>query len=162
VEFRRGDMRTFRLPETFGVATCLFDSLNHLGSVRELRSAFRSVAAHLEPGGFFIFDVNTLRCFELLWTSTQVLEAREFTLILQNSYSARRRSGTSLVTVFEKEGDFYRRSTERVRERWFTTVEVGQALEREGFAVVERRGFNFTPLRRVGDVKEWWVARRAG
>lgn len=158
--FRRGDMRSFRIPARFSVITCMFDSLNHLGSAAELRSAFRRVAAHLEPGGWFIFDVNALRCFELLWTSTQTIEHRDFTLILKTSYDARRRTGTAFVTLFERDGKAFRKSTEVVRERWFSTAEVRQALVSAGLVVVEHRGFNFTPLRNAGKIKEWWVARR--
>jgi len=160
--FRRGDMRSFRMPVRVRVATCLFDALNHLLSVRDLRAACRRVAAHLEPGGYFVFDVNTIRCFELLWNGTQVVERADFTLILQTGFDPRARTGTSHVTVFEREGKVFRRSAETVRERYFTPEEITGALAAAGLTAVERRGFNFTPLRKAGEVKDWWVARREG
>ena len=43
----------------FDAALCLFDSLNYILEPERLAQAFRRVAQHLEPGGSFLFDVNT-------------------------------------------------------------------------------------------------------
>lgn len=43
----------------FDAVICLFDSLNYILEPERLRSAFVRVFAHLNPGGTFIFDVNT-------------------------------------------------------------------------------------------------------
>jgi SAM-dependent methyltransferase len=54
------DMKSFSLEDRFDVIICMFDSLNHLLSFEEWESMFEAVHHHLEPGGLFIFDVNTL------------------------------------------------------------------------------------------------------
>ena len=43
----------------FDAVVCLFDSLNYLLKPERLASAFARVFGHLEPGGSFIFDLNT-------------------------------------------------------------------------------------------------------
>ncbi len=43
----------------FDAVVCLFDSLNYILDAERLRSAFARVFRHLNPGGTFIFDVNT-------------------------------------------------------------------------------------------------------
>ncbi len=43
----------------FDAIICLFDSLNYILELDRLQSAFARVCAHLQPGGTFIFDVNT-------------------------------------------------------------------------------------------------------
>jgi SAM-dependent methyltransferase len=55
-----GDMESFRLGQRFDVVACIFDSLNHLLTFDAWQSMFRSVYEHLQPGGLFIFDVNTM------------------------------------------------------------------------------------------------------
>ncbi|HYB78902.1 MAG TPA: methyltransferase domain-containing protein [Thermoplasmata archaeon] len=51
VHLVRGDMRTFRLGRRFDVVSCLFSAVAHLGSERDLASAFANFARHLRPGG---------------------------------------------------------------------------------------------------------------
>ena len=53
------DMREFELYGTVQAVYSSFDCLNYLESAGDLRAVFRLVANYLEPGGVFIFDVNT-------------------------------------------------------------------------------------------------------
>ena len=54
------DMSSFALGERFDVVICVFDSLNHLLTFAAWESMFTSVFDHLNPGGLFIVDVNTV------------------------------------------------------------------------------------------------------
>ena len=45
--------------ERFGLCVSLFDSLNYIVEPARLQRAIERVAAHLETGGLFIFDMNT-------------------------------------------------------------------------------------------------------
>jgi SAM-dependent methyltransferase len=65
-KFKVGDMASFRLGKTFDVVLCLFDSVNHLLEWDDWRSMFQSVDEHLNKGGLFVFDINTLRRLEWL------------------------------------------------------------------------------------------------
>ena len=55
-----GDMASFSLGRRFDVVVCVFDSVNHLLSLAEWHPMFDSVYDHLEEGGLFVFDVNTV------------------------------------------------------------------------------------------------------
>lgn len=59
-EFVLGDMTDFNLGTTFDVVACVFDTVNHLVNYESWESLFKGVARHLEPGGLFIFDLNTI------------------------------------------------------------------------------------------------------
>ena len=54
--FLVGDMRTMRLGETFDVVVSLFHVMSYQTSNSDLISAMSTAAAHLEPGGLFVFD----------------------------------------------------------------------------------------------------------
>lgn len=56
VRLVHGDMGTFRLGEEFDVVSCLFSSIGHLTSERDLRRAFANFARHLKPGGIAIVE----------------------------------------------------------------------------------------------------------
>ncbi len=160
VVFLRQDIRTFRLPGPVDLAVCVFDSLNHLDSVHELRATFRRVRASLMPGGWFMFDVNNERCYRLLWTSEQSLTHNAFTLLLENSYDRRRRRARSRVRVLLPGEGKTVVLKETVRERCFDSAEIEEALQDAGFSVDEREDFNPTDRRRVGKIKTWWIAQR--
>lgn len=50
--------------DPFEGCVCLFDSLNYLLSLADLRRAFQSVHRHLVTGGTFVFDMNAIRALE--------------------------------------------------------------------------------------------------
>jgi len=60
VPFYEGDMTNFELHKKFDVILCIFDSINHLVSFDQWETTFNSVKAHLNEGGIFIVDINTV------------------------------------------------------------------------------------------------------
>lgn len=52
-----GDIREVRLEKRFDAAVALFHVVSYQATVDDLTRAFRTAAAHLEPGGLFVFDV---------------------------------------------------------------------------------------------------------
>lgn len=158
--FHCQDMRNFRLPMPVDLATCFFNSLNHLLTLEDLLYTFRSVHRALKDGGYFIFDVNTYRCFEALWTKTSVAHQEDFTLIMENRFDKGSRLATALLTIFQRKGRAFRRDQDRIEERWFLDGEIRRTLRRAGFQVVEKESFN--PFRNLPfkDLKGFWVCRR--
>lgn len=51
-----GDMRNFRLGETFDVVSCLFSAIGHLKTERDLEVTFANFARHLKPGGVVLVE----------------------------------------------------------------------------------------------------------
>ena len=54
------DIATFDLGTRFDAVLCLFDTLNHLERFDAWRSLLDCAADHLDEGGLFAFDVNTV------------------------------------------------------------------------------------------------------
>ncbi len=60
IPFAEQDAADLNLPgQMFDGVICLFDSLNYILDAERLRQAFARVFAHIQPGGSFVFDVNT-------------------------------------------------------------------------------------------------------
>ena len=53
------DIREFELYGTVGAVLCCLDSLNYLTEKDDLKKTLKTVHNYLEPGGIFIFDINT-------------------------------------------------------------------------------------------------------
>ena len=54
------DMREFELYGTVQAVISVCDSLNYITDREELKQVFRLVNNYLDPGGIFLFDVNTV------------------------------------------------------------------------------------------------------
>ena len=54
--FVRADMRSFRLGRRFEVALCMFGAFGYLLTQRDALQCLRSLRAHLEPKGLFVFE----------------------------------------------------------------------------------------------------------
>ena len=51
-----GDMRDFRLDETFDVVSCLYSAIGHLKTERDLAATLANFAHHLKPGGLAVVE----------------------------------------------------------------------------------------------------------
>lgn len=67
-EFFQANMANFSLEQQFNVILCIYDSINHLIHFSEWQSMFTRAAEHLQPGGLFIFDMNTVEFLNRLNT----------------------------------------------------------------------------------------------
>jgi SAM-dependent methyltransferase len=57
VDFHVADARSFTLGRTFDAVVCMFAALGYLTENEDVSAALQTIAAHLRPGGLFIFDV---------------------------------------------------------------------------------------------------------
>jgi SAM-dependent methyltransferase len=162
VEFSCQEMAAMQLPVSVDLVTAFFDVLNHLLDRQELSRTVERVFRLLRPGGLFVFDTSNERCYRVLWTRTDIIRHKDFLLTLENSYDPNTRFGESLVTVFERVGDLYRREEETVRQKCHRRRDAVTILRKSGFRVLEHREFGFPSDPSMGRLKTWWVAQKPG
>lgn len=63
-EFVVANMKSFSLNKSYDIALCVYDSINHLKDIKQWETAFLNVHKHLNDGGIFVFDINTLEQLE--------------------------------------------------------------------------------------------------
>jgi SAM-dependent methyltransferase len=63
IDFHVQDAAELHLGRRFDLAVSLFDSLNYILESSAIQQVFYRVREHLEPGGLFIFDMNTELAF---------------------------------------------------------------------------------------------------
>ena len=56
ISFAQGDLRSFRSPRDFDAVLALFHVMSYQTSNDDLGAAMATAAAHLRPGGVFVFD----------------------------------------------------------------------------------------------------------
>jgi ubiquinone/menaquinone biosynthesis C-methylase UbiE len=137
------DMRQFVLPERIHLSTCLYDSLNYMLTSEDLLAVFRRVAAALQPGGLFLFDMNTAWALATQWDDeTYVTDADNLTVIFQSAYAADRQRVSVVATCFQRlEGGeigaqpTYRKIVEHHTEQAYPPEQVATLLTDAGLQV---------------------------
>ncbi|NMB45229.1 MAG: methyltransferase domain-containing protein [Firmicutes bacterium] len=87
VRFVQQDMRSLELPASYDLVLCLCDSLNYLLEPDDLAAAFHNVVRVLEPGGQFVFDINTEHKLAAVYgDNTYAADLGEYAYIWQNEY----------------------------------------------------------------------------
>lgn len=66
-DWLHGEFTSFSAPGRFSLVQSVFDALNNLLAPEQMLSTLRRVHAHLEPGGIFMFDINTSHGLRDLW-----------------------------------------------------------------------------------------------
>lgn len=64
IRYEVADAASVNMGKTYDAAYSFFDSLNYITDPAQLAKAIARVADHLEPGGSFVFDLNTAYAFE--------------------------------------------------------------------------------------------------
>jgi len=133
-------MEQLDLYGTVDTVFCTLDSLNHLLTEEALRTVFARVALFLEPGGFFLFDVNTPYKHErVLGDNVFVRETGEVFCVWQNRIAERQMVEIQL-DFFERRGEVYARTSETFRERAYSLPTLRGLLEEAGLAFVGAYG----------------------
>ncbi len=80
------DMRSFELYGTVRAVVSICDSMNYITEPEELCQVFRLVNNYLDPGGVFIFDMNTIYKYKELLGSRTIAENREDCSFIWDNY----------------------------------------------------------------------------
>ena len=125
---------------TIDVTVCTLDSINHLGSLDEIKTAFERVSLFAFPDGMFIFDVNTpYKHKEVLGSNTFVFDTEGLYCVWQNEYNESDGSVDITLDFFEQGDDGkYERYGESFSEIAFDAPVIGQALFDAGFEILAR------------------------
>jgi len=143
------DMRAFELYGTVRAVVSVCDSLNYITDPEELLTVFRLVNNYLDPGGLFIFDMNTVYDYEEICAENTFSDVRdEGAFIWENDYDPEAKLNTYDLTLFIRETDgLYRRFAETHEERAYSLEEVRTLLAKAGMDFIAAfDGYSDRPL----------------
>jgi len=151
VDFRVEDMRDLRFVDAFDLATCFFDSMNYLLTIKDLQDGIRCAFKALRPGGFFIFDMNTIYGLAVDWMHEKTYvqsEADDFVEYHQQEFDYENLVATMEITIFKQQGELWERIRETHQERGYPVADLVFLLAEAGFEVVSMYGSlgKHTPL----------------
>lgn len=132
------DMREFELYGTVRAIVSVCDSMNYIFEEEDLLDVFKLVNNYLDPGGMFIFDMNTLYKYQNLIGDATIAENRkEGSFIWENFYDEETGVNEYALTLFiQEEGDLYRKHEEFHYQKAYETERVIQLLKEAGLEFV--------------------------
>ena len=131
------DMRELSLYGTVDAAVCCLDGMNYLVGAGDLRRTLQGVHLFLNPGGLFVFDLNSRWKFEQIYYGHDyMLEAEGVFCAWHNDYNPRTKICRFDLTFFEQRpGGLWRRCEETQWERCYSDRYVRKLLAECGFAL---------------------------
>ncbi len=138
IQYLCQDMTKLDMFGTIDVTICALDSLNHLGSIEDIRKTFERVSLFCEPNGLFIFDVNTpYKHKNILGNNTFVYDLDDIYCVWQNSYtdSQDNRVDISLDIFEETENGTYKKYCDEFSEIAFERETIEKELVSSGMKV---------------------------
>lgn len=142
------DMRAFELYGTVRAIVSVCDSMSYMLSKKDLLQVMKLVRNYLDPGGVFLFDLNTEYYFQRIGSRTIAENRSEAGFIWENYYDQAARINTYLLTLFLpaaaekgrlKPPEIFRRVQEEHRERAWRLDEVKELLMAAGMEFLSAR-----------------------
>ncbi len=128
------DMRELELYGTVRAVVSVCDCINYITDASELLAVFRLVNNYLDPGGIFIFDINTCYKYREVLGETAICEnRREGSFIWENYFDEESCINEYDLTLFiQEEGDLYRKYEETHYQRAYGLDEIKRLLAQAG------------------------------
>lgn len=138
IQYVQQDMRELDLYGTVDVTICTLDSLNHLPDFQDVCRVFQKVSEVTEPGGLFLFDMNTLYKHQvLLGDQVYLYETEDVYCVWENMLAEDGCTVEITLHLFQQEPDGrYVRQEEHLTERAYAPEQVENALKEAGFHVI--------------------------
>ena len=158
------DMREFELYGTVKAVLSICDCINYILEYKDLVEVFRLVNNYLDPGGVFIFDLNTVYKYETVMGDTTIAEDREeCSFIWDNYYDEDTKINEYDLSLFiREEEDLYRKYTETHYQRAYTIDEIKKALKEAGLEFIQAYdAFTREPVKDTSE-RIYLIAREHG
>ena len=135
------DMTELDLYGTVDAAVSFLDSVNYLTDPADLQKAFDRVSLFLNPGGLFVFDLNTAHKLSSIAGNAYVRETDGLFCVWQAGWDEKAKLAGFYLDFFEKQGNGrYSRHSEEHRERAYAPEEIRAALEKSGMELLHVYG----------------------
>ena len=132
------DMREFELYGTMRAAVSICDSMNYILEEDDLLQVFSLVNNYLDPGGLFIFDMNTIHKYQDVIGDTTIAEDREDgSFIWENSYDRENALNVYELALFlPREDGLYEKCEEEHVQKAYSIEAIKAMIVKAGMELV--------------------------
>lgn len=154
------NLRELRLPRGVDLAVCALDSLDYITNPADCEAAIRRVYKALNPGGIFIFDVNTPEKLRAMDGQVFLDEDDDVYCVWRGEFDEQTNICTYGMDLFQREGKTWRRSFEEHCEYAYSREQLTGYLKAAGFSHIRVYGDRILAAPKPGAQRIYFSARK--
>lgn len=125
------------LPRAVDLAVCALDSMDYITDPEDCRQAIHRVYKALNPGGCFIFDVNTPEKLRAMDGQVFLDENEDTFCVWRGEFDEKTNILSYGMDIFQRQGNLWHRSFEEHLEYAYTVNQLTGWLKEAGFTKIE-------------------------
>ena len=133
-------LQELQLPRAVDLAVCALDSLDYITDPDDCALAIRKIYRALNPGGCFIFDVNTPNKLRAMDGQVFLDEDDDVYCVWRGEFDDRTNICSYGMDLFQRSGDHWIRSFEEHREYAYSQEQLVSFLRDAGFTSIRVYG----------------------
>ena len=137
VMFLQQPLQRLRLARGVDLAVCALDSMDYITNPEDCREAIARVYRVLNPGGCFIFDVNTPEKLRAMDGQVFLDEDDDVYCVWRGEFEEETNVCSYAMDLFQRRGDVWVRSFEEHREYAYSAQQLIGYLRQAGFTAIE-------------------------
>ena len=153
-------LQNLRLPRGVDMAVCALDSLDYILDPADCKEAIRRTYKALNPGGIFIFDVNTPEKLRAMDDQVFLDEDDDVYCVWRGEFDEETNICSYGMDLFQREGKMWRRSFEEHREYAYSQEQLTGFLKDAGFTHIEVYADRLFEAPREGEQRIYFKARK--
>ena len=130
-------LQELRLPRGVDLAVCALDSLDYITDPKDCAQAIKQIYKALNPGGIFIFDVNTLEKLRAMDDQVFLDEDDDVYCVWRGEFDEQTNICSYGMDIFQREGNCWHRYFEEHREYAYSQEQLTEFLKDAGFTHIE-------------------------
>ena len=159
-QFSRQYLQKMRLPRGVDMAVCALDSLDYILDPADCKEAIRRTYKALNPGGIFIFDVNTPEKLRAMDGQVFLDEDDDVYCVWRGEFDEESNICSYGMDLFQRDGEVWYRSFEEHREYAYSQAQLVGYLKDAGFTNVEVYADRLFEEPREGEQRIYLKARK--
>ena len=153
-------LQELRLPRAVDMAVCALDSLDYILDPEDCKEAIRRAYKALNPGGIFIFDVNTPEKLRAMDDQVFLDEDDDVYCVWRGEFDEKNNICSYGMDLFQREGEVWRRSFEEHQEYAYSREQLTGFLKEAGFTHIEVYADRLFEVPREGEQRIYFKARK--
>ena len=130
-------LQQLRLPRGVDLAVCALDSLDYITDPADCQAAIGRIYKVLNPGGCFIFDVNTPEKLRTMDGQVFLDEDEDVYCVWRGEFDEESNICSYGMDLFQRKGNLWERSFEEHREYAYSQEQLIGYLKTAGFTHIE-------------------------
>ncbi len=160
IQFVCQPLQKLHLYKGVDLAVCALDSLDYILDPADCQTAINRVYKALNPGGIFIFDVNTPEKLRAMDGQVFLDESRDVFCVWRGEFDSQSNICSYGMDLFQKEKGLWHRSFEEHREYAYSRKQLEDFMKQAGFTHIRCYADRKMDAPQAGEQRMYFCGRK--